>query len=255
MPDRLDGLTVLIARPAAQAAALCDAIEAAGGRVIRLPLFEIAPVADPQAAARVLADFAEADRWLFTSSNAVEQAAALRPRPWPALAAVGPVTASALTRLTGETVLVPLSGDGAAALLEHPALAAVAGQRLLIVTGEGTLPILEAGLTARGAEVRVLAVYRRLAIEHPAESVASAVAAADIAVLPSGESVQRLVALCPPPARAALLRLPLALPSPRVVETARRAGFEHPPLLPARVNDAAWLELLGRHARQRSGSA
>jgi uroporphyrinogen-III synthase len=248
---RLDGLTVLVARPAAQADTLCRLIEAAGGRAIRLPLFAIAAVADPAEVAAVLAAHRDAARWLFTSTNAVHHAAALCPPPWPALAAVGAVTAAALNRLTGCAVVAPLAGDGAAALLAHPALAEVGGQRLLIVTGEGTLPILGDGLAVSGARVRVLPVYRRVAVEHGPEAVAAAIAAADIALVPSAESLLRLVALTPAAARAALLRLPLALPSPRVLETARSCGFSHEPLLPTRVDDAAWLDTLWRHARQR----
>lgn len=259
MPDptaaRLDGLTVLVARPAAQAESLCALIASAGGRVIRLPLLEIAPVADAASAAAALAEHRDADQWLFTSANAVEHAAALFPPPWPALAAVGAVTAAALTRLTGMPVRVPPDGDGAAALLAHPVFADVAGRHLLIVTGEATLPVLEDGLVARGAKVRVLPVYRRVSVEHAPDAVAAAVAAADIAIVPSAESLMRLVALTPPTARTALLRTLLALPSPRVVETARRLGFEQEPLLPARVNDAAWLDLLWRHARRRSRTA
>lgn len=252
-PDaaRLDGLTVLVARPAAQADALCALIAAAGGRVIRLPMQAIAAVPDTAAASAVLAGHRDASRWLFTSTNAVDHAVALCPPPWPALGAVGAVTAGALIRLAGGEVITPPAGDGAAALLAHPALAEIAGQRLLIVTGEGTLPILEDGLVARGAAVTVLPVYRRVAVMHAPETVAAALAAADIAVVPSGEALQRLVESTPPAARERLLRLPLAVPSPRVVETARSLGFVHDPLLPARVNDAAWLDTLWRHARQR----
>lgn len=252
-PDaaRLDGLTVLVARPAAQAETLCRLIEAAGGAVIRLPMQAIAAVPDAAAAAAELAAHRDAARWLFTSTNAVEHAAALCPPPWPALGAVGSVTAAALTRLTGAPVIVPPAGDGAAALLAHPALAEIAGQRLLIVTGEDTLPILEDGLRARGARVRVLPVYRRVAVRHSPDAVAAALAAADIALVPSGEALRQLVESTPPEARPRLLRLPLAVPSSRVVETARALGFVHEPLLPARVHDAAWLDTLWRHARHR----
>lgn len=250
MPEtraRLDGLTVLVARPAAQAEALCRLIELAGGRALRLPLFEIAAVADPAAAAARLRAATGYDRWLFTSRNAVRHAADLWPPPWPPAAAVGAVTAAALTALTGSEALAPDTGDGAEALLAHPALQRIAGQRLLIVTGEQTLPRLEAGLRERGAAVEVVAVYRRLAVGHPPARVAELLARADVAILPSGEALARLVALTPAAAQPRLLALQLALPSPRVVETARVLGFLRPPLLPSRVADAAYLEVLLRH--------
>lgn len=259
MPDeksaRLDGLTVLVARPAGQADALCAMIEAAGGRAIRLPLFAIEPVADAAAAAAELSTATHFDCWLFTSTNAVDHAAALCPQPWPALAAVGAVTADALKRLSGQPVLSPTTGDGAAALLAHPALQQLDGRRMLIVTGEQTLPVLEDGLRARGATVTVLAVYRRVAIEHAPETIATLIAQADAAVIPSAEALRQLYALTPTQARSRLLALQLAVPSPRVLETARTLGFTHEPLLPERVSDAAYLEILRRHARHRPSNA
>lgn len=246
-PARLDGLTVLVARPAAQADALCALIEQAGGRVLRLPLFEIALVANPAAAALRLQAARSFDRWLFTSSNAVRHAADLLPPPWPPLAAVGTVTAAALTGLTGTVVLEPEEGDGAEALLRHSALQEIAGQRHLIVTGEQTLPRLEAGLRARGAEIEVLAVYRRVALDHAPERIAEMLGQANFAIIPSGEALARLAALTPLAAQPRLQALQLAVPSPRVVETARILGFVHQPLLPQRVTDAAYLEVLLRH--------
>jgi uroporphyrinogen-III synthase len=244
---RLDGLTVLVARPAAQAETLCTLIEQAGGRALRLPLFAIAAVADPAAVALRLKAARDFDRWLFTSTNAVDHAALLQPPPWPSLAAVGAVTAAALQRLAGPAVVAPDAGDGAEALLRHPALQSIAGQRLLIITGEQTLPVLEAGLRERGAEVEVLAVYRRIAVDHSPEAVAGMIAAADAAIVPSGEALARLVAIAPGEAQQKLKALQLALPSPRVVETARVLGFIRKPLLPPRVSDAAYLEVLSRH--------
>ncbi len=250
MPEamaRLDGLIVLVARPAEQADALCALIEQAGGRVLRLPLFEIEPVADPEAAAYRLQAASSFDRWLFTSSNAVRHAAALLPPPWPPMAAVGTVTAAALAELTGLSVLTPEDGDGAEALLRHPALQEIAGQRHLIVTGEQTLPLLEAGLRARKADVEIVSVYRRIAIDHVPERIAELLAQANVAIIPSGEALARLAALTPPAAQSRLQALQLAVPSPRVVETARILGFVHQPLLPQRVTDAAYLEVLSRH--------
>ena len=255
VPARLDGLTVLVARPAAQADALCALIEAAGGRALRLPLFAIEPVTDPVAASGLLAAAGNFDRWLFTSTNAVDHAAALCPPPWPALAAVGAITAAALTRLSGQPVLTPPAGDGAAALLTHPELQRLDGQRALIVTGEQTLPILEDGLRARGAAVTVLPVYRRVAVDHAPAAIAELLQQADIAVVPSDEALRRLFALTPPEARSRLAALQLAVPSSRVIETARRLGCTPAPLLPERVSDAAYLEVLRRHARHRTSNA
>lgn len=82
---------------------------------------------------------------------------------WPAcrwMAAVGPSTARALHAYAGPVHYPEGAGD-AAALLAHPALAVVAGQKILLITGAPRRLELELGLRARGAVVDVAAVYQR----------------------------------------------------------------------------------------------
>jgi uroporphyrinogen-III synthase len=241
----LAGLRVLVTRPAHQAEGLCGLLQQAGAQVLRLPLLAVEPVADPAAAAALLRRGHDWDCWIFTSANAVHAAVRLDPGgAWPALAAAGAATAAALQRAGHAGVLVPLRGDGSAGLLDDPFFAAVSGQRILIVSGEDTLPGLAEGLRARGAAVEVAAVYRRRPVAHEPFAVNAALDAADVAIVSSGEALAQLQRLALPDRRERLLDLQLALPSPRVVEKARQAGFRRPPLLPARVSDAAYVELL-----------
>ena len=241
----LAGLRVLVTRPAHQAEGLCVLLRQAGAEVLRLPLLAVEPVADPAAAAARLRRAQGGDSWIFTSANAVHAALRLDPGgAWPALAAAGAATAAALRRAGHEGVVTPLRGDGSAGLLEDPFFAAVSGQRILIVSGEDTLPGLAEGLRARGAEVEVAAVYRRRPVPHEAAAVGAALDGADVAIVSSGEALAQLQRLTPADRRERLLGLQLALPSPRVVEKARQAGFRQPPLLPTRVSDTAYVELL-----------
>lgn len=241
----LAGLRVLVTRPAHQAEGLCRMLQDAGAETLRLPLLAVEPVADPAAAAAQLRQAHGWDSWIFTSTNAVDAALRLDPgSSWPPLAAAGAATAAALQRAGHTGVVVPLRGDGGAGLLDDPFFAAVSGQRILIVSGEDTLPGLAEGLRARGAAVEVAAVYRRRPVPHEAAAVSAALDAADIAIVSSGEALAQLWRLTPPGRRGRLLDLQLALPSPRVVEKARQTGFIRPPLLPARVSDAAYVELL-----------
>lgn len=249
--SRLAGLGVLVTRPAHQAQALCELLQQAGATVRRLPLQAIEPAADTAAVALRLQRARDWDHWIFTSANAARQAALACPGPWPPLAAAGAGTAATLAAAGHPGALVPAGGDGAAGLLAEARFAAPQGQRVLIVTGDNTLPQLAAGLRARGAAVEVLAVYRRVPLQHPPQVVADALAACQVAIVSSGEALDQLLRLTPAAARPRLLALQLALPSPRVEETARAAGFTQAPLLPARVSDAAYVELLERwHARR-----
>lgn len=251
MPDEaaaaqasLRGCRVLVARPQAQSAELITRLVAAGAEARALPLLEIAAVADPSAARAALRAGLAARRWIFSSTNAVQHAAALLPPPWPPVAAVGPATAAALQRLGCADVLQPVAGDGAAALLAHPALQALRGDSFLLVSGEQPLAELALRLPERGAVVDSVAVYRRVPVVHAPEAVSAALAWATAAIVPSGEALDQLVRLTPAGAQAALLELQLALPSARVVEIARRHGFRRAPLLPQRVSDSDYVEAL-----------
>ena len=243
---RLAGLGVLVTRPEHQARLLCALLEQAGASVQRLPLLAIEPVADLAGVAQRLRQARGWDHWIFTSANAARQAASVDAGRWPPLAAAGAATAAALDQAGHAGVLVPDGLDGTAGLLADPRFAAPAGQRILIVTGDNTLPQLAEGLRARGAEVEVLAVYRRVPVPHAPQTVADAIAASRVAIVSSGEALAHLLRLTPPGARARLLSLQLALPSPRMIEKALEMGFTQTPLLPARVSDAAYLELLER---------
>jgi uroporphyrinogen-III synthase len=235
----------LVTRPAHQAQVLCALLRQAGAAVRLLPLIAVEPVADPIAAAATLQRARGWDRWIFTSANAVQQAAALDGGPWPALAAAGAATAAAL-ELAGHPGAAVPAADGSDGLLADPCFAAPAGQRILVVTGENTRSELPEGLRRRGAAVEVQAVYRRVPVAYPPPILADALAEAAVAVVPSAEALAQLLRLTPPSSRARLLALQLALPSPRVVEKAREAGFARNPLVPARVSDAAYVKLLER---------
>ena len=244
-PRPLAGLNALITRPAHQAENLCALIERKGGATSRLPLFAVEPLSNREESAQKLLDARAFDAWIFTSANAVRQALRLDPtvKKWPKLlATAGTATAAALAeggRIDGR---IPALRDGAAGLLAMSEFEKPQGRRILIITGDNTLPDLGRGLRERGAKVEMLAVYRRVMIKHTSARVDAAIRGADVVLISSGEALQRL-------ARAAsfasgLASKQLAVPSARVVEHARTLGFLHAPLLPSRVTDAAFVEVL-----------
>lgn len=239
----LHGLRVLVTRPAAQAEALCRLLEARGAMVLRLPLQSIEPVRQPASAARALAQMRGADAWIFTSVNAVTHAQRLDNGIWPRTIAVGAATAAALRRLDHEVEL-PDGAYTSEGVLALPELQAVAGRRYAIVTGESGRDVMESGLRVRGAEVEVIAVYRRVELPHDGLAVARMIDDVDVAIITSGEALARLASLVPEAARSRLWRVPLVVPSPRVVEQALRLGFLPTPKVPEQVSDAAYLHCL-----------
>ena len=240
----LQGLRVLITRPAHQAEGLARLLAARGADVVRLPMQAIEPTRQPQQAARLMAAAREAYAWIFTSANAVRFAAQLDSGVWPQrLLAIGTATATALAGLGRGVPQAPdtFSGEG---LLELPDLQQLAGQRLLVVTGAGGLGALAAALQARGAEVEVAEVYRRVPLPHAEDAVLGALRGTQAIVATSGEGLEQLVRLTPAASQPTLFKKQLAVPSQRVVEKALELGFQRPPLVPEQVSDTAFVHCL-----------
>lgn len=198
----LAGLSVLVTRPAGQAEDLCRLIEAAGGRALRLPLLEIAPVDDGGTAAERLQRRDYWDWLIFVSSNAVRFALAEglpagsepgRPR----IAAVGEATARALRDAGIRVDLVPKPQFNSESLLASAELADVAGKRILILRGVGGRERLAEVLRGRGAETAYAELYRRIPGTHDPEPCLAHWRRGEIhaVVVTSGEALMELAAL------------------------------------------------------------
>jgi uroporphyrinogen-III synthase len=229
----LAGLTILVTRPAGQAAELCGRIEAAGGRALHLPLLEIVPVDDPGKAAEHLGREDYWDWVIFVSANAVRFAAEIggwtdRASSRTRIAAVGAATAGALEEAGIRIDLVPKPQFNSESLLADPAMADAAGRRILIVRGVGGREHLAEALKERGAEVVYAEVYRRA---PPSLDDARPVIDAwrqggvDAVVLTSGEALGRLMELLGTGAAEWASTTPLAVIGERIAGLARNAGW------------------------------
>jgi len=253
MSGALAGRTILVTRPAAQADALCAAIEAQGGRAWRLPLLDIAPIDDAAAFAALASVLDEYDFAFFVSANAVSHGlAGIRAHrtwpPGPRAVTVGPGSAAALREAGFGQVLVPavrFDSEGVLALTEFTA-PAIAGKRVLILRGDGGRELLGDALTARGAQVRCFTCYRRLApdLDVPALAAAASQGALDAITLTSSEAVRHLAAQLKS-GGTELLGVPVFAPHERVADAARAAGFTHVELTEAA--DAGLLAGLGAY--------
>lgn len=224
---RLAGRGVLVTRPAAQAAALCELIRVNGGGPVAFPTIDIQPPADPRIARQRLAE--HWDVLVFISRNAVEYGLALLPGGLPqttAIAAVGRATAQALIAAGHPATLVPASGFDSEALLALPVLQQVAGQRVLIVRGDGGRPLLADTLAARGAEVHYAEVYRRvLPVVDTAPLLAGWRTSIDLVTVTSDEVLTNLLTLVGAAGRDWLLTTPLVVISDRGAAFAMQQGF------------------------------
>lgn len=231
MPAERPG--ILVTRPEGQEEALCESLRRAGFPVSHQPLLLLEPLATVSATQRRL--LAELDRFrhcIFISNNAVRFGLALireaSPRWPPALScyAVGDSTAAAL-RAEGLAVQTPGETMTSEGLLALPALNGVAGERVLIVKGEGGRQALRKRLSARGARVSELACYRRRApaVDPVAFRQQLERDRVRVILVSSGEALANLSALLRPGETHNFTAVTLVVPSARVATEAAEAGW------------------------------
>ena len=251
----LAGLTVLVTRPADQAEGLCALIEAAGGRVWRWPLLEIAPVGDDAPAAELLN---RADYWdwlIFVSANAVRSARSLggwtrRRSVRTRIAAVGEATARELAETGIRVDLIPKPQFNSESLLAAPELAEVAGRRILIVRGVGGRELLSVTLAERGAATAYAEVYERRRSKADAAALIDTWRGGgiDVAMATSGEALDHLMALLGEAGPEIAERTSLAVIGSRVGQLARQRGW-HRVIAAEQASDAGMVAAIVRFYR------
>lgn len=246
----LNGLGVLVTRPEHQADNLCRLIEQAGGVAIRCPLLTIGEPRDWTPALAVFDRLASCDLLIFTSANAVDRG--MPPilerggiPPHLELAAIGGATARALARHGIGPCLQPDEGFTSEALLALPRFQQVAGQRIVIVRGEGGRELLATTLAARGARIVTAEVYRR---ERPAIDSAPLLKRWEkgeigAAVVTSNESLRNLFDLLGVAGQDYLRDTPLVAVSDRIRQAATDYGC-HAILLAREASDDALIATL-----------
>ncbi len=225
----LQGVGVIVTRPARQAAGLAQILAAFGATPIIVPAIIILPPADAAPLERVHSSLAHYDIAIFVSANAVEYGVP-DPRRWPARLrtfAPGPGTAAALVAVGVPDPVIPRSSFDSEGLLELPELNAVSGKHVLIFRGEGGRQLLGDTLRTRGADVEYVDCYRRAAPQTGGEGLSEVLAAgrADALTLTSSEGLDNLCTLLGGDALRALQRLPAFAPHSRIVAHARTKGF------------------------------
>lgn len=246
----LDGVVVVVTRPAAQAARFAELVTAAGGQPLLLPTLEIEPIELDAAERRRLApdDF---DWTIYTSANAVESALRQLPRPGRTrVAAVGHATARALASHGIAVSAIPTTTADSEGLLQLPCLADMRGHRVLILKGRGGRTLLQEELARRGAEVVPGELYeRRRAAANPdaVQALQRACEAGRVAVAATSvEVLAALLALAPADECPRLRDALLVVPGDRVAAAARVQGWCGHVAVAASAEDAAMAEALGR---------
>ncbi len=238
----LQGLRVLVTRPAAQARKWEQRLHAYGAATLTVPLMAIEPLADNSAVqmikTRVMA-LAQYQHVIFVSQNAVQYGLQWIDQYWPQLPfgvpfyAVGSATAKGL-QAYGCSVTAAGHTMNTEALLSLPSLQTVKNHKVLIFRGQGGRPTLAEELEKRGAQVDYCELYRRdFPREHALQTLLSSdfchtAEHQDIVAVHSGEALENWLALQTnladtAPQQAAYCRdLPVLLPGERVATLAQR---------------------------------
>ena len=232
MTASLHGARILVTRPAHQAQNLCRLIEEHQGIAVRFPTIEIEALTENSSATISLDKLSNQSLIIFTSANAVNFALAaiggkIRQFAATPIAAIGKATAQALEAAGIDVEIVPESGFDSEALLAMPPLKEVNGKNILIVRGQGGREELAKTLSARGAKVDYLEVYKRVMPECDNSTVCRLLETnkLDVIVSTSGESLENLLIMAGLDFKKRLLVIPLVVVSGRIRLLAEKLGF------------------------------
>ncbi|MEM8707368.1 MAG: GNAT family N-acetyltransferase [Actinomycetota bacterium] len=192
----LGGLRVVVTRPRTQAAALVEALEAAGAEAVSVPVIEIAEPDDGGVGLRTaLRVLREGDWVAITSPNgAVKVAEALGDRPLAdgvRVAVVGPGTRDRAEALGLDVDLMPTEAiaEGLAAAFPAPP---IGGGRVVLARAEIARETLPIHLRMMGWNVDEVVAYRTVAV--PVDDAGRAACAdADAVAFTSGSTVRSLL--------------------------------------------------------------
>lgn len=250
MSEVLDGLRVLVTRPAHQSKTLCQLLEQHGASVFSFPVIEIVEPEDTKTPRAILSQLESFDFAIFISANSVirtlEWWGNQPPPPTLAIAAVGQGTARTLTRLGWPVHIAPKERFDSEALLALPDFCELTGKKVVIFRGVGGREVLAQTLVQRGAVVTYAEVYRRAkpSIKNTLLLDWVQVDRPTVTLLTSNESLQNLVDLLGPKGRSWLLSTDLVVFSERTAAFAKKSNLRGKVHVVRQASDQGILETL-----------
>ena len=256
----LNGVCVLVTRPAPQAGPLAQLIQQAGGVARLFPVVEIIEPEDYRPLSHMADQLNHIDLAIFISPNAVIRAMRLIQShgKLPSnlqLACVGRGSARELQELGYTEVIAPQDQASSEALLALPAMQPVAGKKIVIFRGDGGRETLGDTLRARGASVEYVECYRRVRPEVDATSLIHdwRQGGVDIVSITSTQGLENLSAMLGDSGRPCLLKSPIVVLSERTARVCRELGVTTDPMVAADASDLAILQTIQAwRARQNS---
>lgn len=243
--EDLTGLHIVVTRPLAQANPWAERLVKLGAQTSVISLLEIIPVLDNaqiRAIKNCILDLDLYNKAIFVSQNAVDLGFEWIENYWPQLPvrldffAVGETTAKLLYHHGAPVTDLAQSQTGAMTsetLLQAPALQSVAGEKIIIFRGVGGRPHIGEVLVERGAQVTYCELYERVLPANSRADFAQLLQSNNqnlVVALHSGEALENLKKILQELTeleRAPRERIWLLVPSQRILELAKAAGFIH----------------------------
>ena len=225
-PLPLSGRCVVITRPSVAATPLARQVRAQGGVPLRLPGLALRGIGN-EATALALRQALRAPLRIFTSPAAVSYAARLAPLAGPgATLALGQATAAALRRRGVDGARMPTRQDSEG-LLALAVLQRVDGIEVALIGAAGGRGLIAAQLRQRGAALREVHVYQRVAprLDHRHRDALARLSADACVLWSSAEAMERLQRTLAPPLWARLCQVQAIVSSDRLQLAAQAAGF------------------------------
>lgn len=249
----LSGVTVVVTRPAHQAEALCQSIEAQHGSALRFPVIEISACADTDKLKAQLNHLDEFQLAIFVSANAVFSSMKILEniQGWPkglAITAIGQSTAKAIAAnglMVSHLSPKPYNSE---ALLDLTELQNLQGQRVIIFRGNGGRELLAETLRERGAEVEYAECYQRVMPKTDAHALHELWDNGDSMpiVVTSNEGLQNLQSIVGPDYQSSLFSSPLIVVSQRAADLANKMGFTQKPTIAESASNEAILTAINQ---------
>ncbi|MGC2399940.1 MAG: uroporphyrinogen-III synthase [Acidobacteriaceae bacterium] len=236
MSGSLAGKTILITRARHQSGRLAEALEVLDAKVLRLPTIDIIPPETYAPLDAMLQEIAGFEWLIVTSVNGAEAladrmrflAVVAQQLQHLQIAAIGPATAAALTRMGLTVSAVPdeYVAEAVVAMLREK----VAGRRVLLARAAVARDVIPDELRKCGADIRVVEAYRTVipedSVERLRELIGSGEPLPDAVTFTSSSTVNNFFALL----AAARIELPQGLKAvsigPVTSRTLRQHGWE-----------------------------
>ncbi len=246
----LEGKTVVVTRPLAQAQQLLETLESHLATTVHFPVIEIQQTENINNVQQQFNNLANFQIVIFISANAVHHAISLAKElnitfENCKLAAVGPSTKRALEKHGYRVDIIPQVNFNSEALLEEPSLKNIAGKSILIVRGHGGREYLRHALESRGANVEYVEVYqRKLPENRNTIKLEKLPINNSFVLLYSVESAQNLWSLCTPDEHEWLKKVTFIIASERIAEATTRVEYVNNSIIAENPSDQAMLAAL-----------